>query len=207
MVIRTNYAAGDTFTHGDQNELNTAVLALQRPSTSPPLFAGKYYPGFGTGVATSALAADAFRGVRFVVGRTCTLTSLSVEVTTAGSAGSVVRPGAYLVDPATGVITALVDGGPISAETIGHKAATISTPVTLGQILVIGCASQGSPTTQPVLRTATGHDPFFGGDATQATVSAATIPGISFSAVGALPSTPTYAVSTTIPRALVMAAA
>jgi hypothetical protein len=77
---------------------------------------------------------------------------LCCEVTAAGSAGSVVRLGAYKFNPTGFPVGALLaDGGTVDATTIGAKEVTVSIYHPGGLIFLAGVA-QGGPTTNPTLR-------------------------------------------------------
>jgi hypothetical protein len=76
-----------------------------------------------------------------------TLTSMSIEVTTAQTA-SLIRLGIYSSNPTTGLPAAvLVDAGTVSAATTGAKTATISFAVTPGVQYWVAVCPQGSNTT------------------------------------------------------------
>jgi hypothetical protein len=78
---------------------------------------------------------------------------LCIEVTTAGSAGAVIRLGAYAFSP-TGSLPVgglLVDGGTVDATTTGAKEITVSLNHPGGPIY-LAAATQGAPTTLPVVR-------------------------------------------------------
>ena len=171
-----------------------------------PMLAGRFYGAATTGLTLSGAAADSFRGGRITVGRSCTLTSIAVEVGTAGSAGSVLRLGIYLLNPDTLATTLLVDAGTVDATTTGVKTLAISQWVEAGMMISPGAASQGAPSTQPIIRLNNGNDPFFG-DSTAATVSGNNIAGVQLAASGALPATPSLGVSSTVPRVMISAVA
>lgn len=175
-----------------------------------PLRAGYYYAGAAGAVSTGQLAEGSLRGSRLLVGRTCTLDTIAVEVTTAGSAGALVRVGLYLYDPASNSGTLLVDGGTVDATTTGVKTVTISQAVTKGQILVLASAVQGGASTRPIVRVNGGYDPTIG-DASAATVVGNSAAGFNMAAgvSGALPASPSgfgMSVSNGVARLAVKAA-
>lgn len=137
------------------------------------------------------------------IDRACILKALVCEVTTVGSAGAVVRLGVY-TDDGTGLwpATLIVDAGTIDATVLGNTTITLTTAIALpaGRYWV-GGASQGTPTTAPVLRTVgTSGANFMPSN----TASASNIPTGSAqnSVTGALPSTytPAYGVTSATPR-------
>lgn len=88
------------------------------------------------------------------IDRPCTLKALAAEVTTAGSVGSVVRLGIYTDDGSGWFPYGLVaDAGTIDGTVVGAATLTLATPIYLmpGRYWV-GAASQGAPTTAPILR-------------------------------------------------------
>jgi hypothetical protein len=77
---------------------------------------------------------------------------LCCEVVTAGSAGSVVRLGAYRFNPTGFPVGALLaDGGTVDATTTGGKEVAVSIDHP-GGLIFLAAAAQGDPTTNPVLR-------------------------------------------------------
>lgn len=89
------------------------------------------------------------------IDRVCLLQALVAEVTTVGSAGAVVRLGVYKDDGSGMYPGALVlDAGTIDATILGNATITLSTALALapGRYWV-GGASQGAPSTAPVMRT------------------------------------------------------
>lgn len=174
-----------------------------------PLIAGKFYAAVSTGGPLSnSLPLNSLRMGRMLVGRSCTLTSITVEVFTAGSAGAVTRLGIFALNTATGLPTLLLDAGTVDATTTGVKTVSISQAVTQGQNIMLAAVNQGAPATVPIIRTNAGEDRFIGDAA--ATVSGSLMSGLTVAGVtDALPSSPTPTVSGSgfVPRVLVSAAA
>lgn len=115
--------------------------------------AGMYYatPGL-TSTATPSAGQLALAPID--INRVCVLTALVADVATVGSAGAVLRLAIY-ADDGTGIFPgALVaDAGTIDATIAGAATLTLATPIPLppGRYW-IGGASQGAPTTAPVVR-------------------------------------------------------
>lgn len=89
------------------------------------------------------------------IDRVCLLQALVAEVTTVGSAGAVVRLGVYK-DDGSGLFPGalVVDAGTIDATVLGNSTITLGTAIPLppGRYWV-GGASQGAPSTAPIMRT------------------------------------------------------
>lgn len=107
-------------------------------------------------MAPTILVEGVTSGLVFRVGRACTIDRVAVQVTTAGSSGSVVRIGIYkLAYSATGalVATLLYDAGTVSGTTVAVVEANLTTPLPVPEStgLWVTATGQGTPTTQPVL--------------------------------------------------------
>jgi hypothetical protein len=90
----------------------------------------------------------------FVVAVSCTMTSISVEVTTAGEASALLRLGVYSDEEAAHTPLAMdlvADFGTVAAATTGVKSASGSQALTPGRYWV-GVVPQVCPTTAPQLR-------------------------------------------------------
>ena len=72
------------------------------------------------------LVTDSLRAVPFHVPAPMSLDALVLEVSTAGSAGSKVRPGIYNVDSSLYPTSLVVDGGDLATDTTGGKTALIT---------------------------------------------------------------------------------
>jgi hypothetical protein len=174
-----------------------------------PLIAFQYYGAVTNAITTLALANSTASGGRLVVGRSCTLTTIGVEVVTVGVSGSLIRLGIYKINPATGALIFLLDAGTGDGTILGMISLSISQPVSAGDNLILVACQQGSPVTLAVLRSNSGQDPYFGSSApmtiSQNALIGATLAG---SVPGALPTSAlTYTGATSVPRVLVSAAA
>lgn len=175
-----------------------------------PLIAGRYYTCPAPNVSTLLLTGDRLYLAPFPVGRTATLDRIGLEVTTVGTSGAVIRLGAYLLN-ADGSATLLVDGGTISGTSATAQEKTISTAVSIGQTILLGAVSQGSPATPATVRALGGMTMPNGFSATSlAGIAANTFGGFTVNSVsGALPSTIALAsmsTANTLPRMIVRAA-
>ncbi|NMR28124.1 hypothetical protein [Crystallibacter degradans] len=169
------------------------------------MLSGKSYASFCTNNPSTFLFGDGgLRMGRLVVGRSCTLNSISPEVTTAGGAGAVLRLGIYRLNYETGVSTLLLDAGTVDASTTGVKTLAINSAVKAGDQLLLAAASQGAASPAPTIRTNTGSDPYWGVDT--ATMSVAILIGAQVSGMtGALPASPPLGVVSSggVPRLIV----
>lgn len=169
-----------------------------------PIYKGKglYYGPLGV-PATGTPTAGQLALAPFDLSRMAVLTSVVAEVTTAGSAGAVVRLGIY-ADNGSGLWpdALILDAGTIDASTVGNKEITLAAAKALppGRYWV-GGASQGAPTTAPVLRTVGTNGAEF---LPSASASASNIPtgAANNSITDALPAsfTPAYGTTSAVPR-------
>lgn len=125
---------------------------------------GNYYATPGVVISTGIVGNGSERSTPIVVGRDCTIDTLSVSCTVNGSAGSLVRLG-IRADNGGVPGTLLVDAGTVDTSTTGVKTATLGTPlaVTLGTKLHLTATPQGAPTTGPTLRTHAQQTAAYGG--------------------------------------------
>jgi len=120
--------------------------------------AGRYYEGGAASVATFQPANGTMRaGFVIYVRRSQAFDRIACQITTAGSAGALVRLGLYrwTVNGEPGVL--LVDAGTVSAEGAGVTEATISQTLAPG-IYVPTLVTQGAPATLPIYRSILGHN-------------------------------------------------
>lgn len=173
-----------------------------------PLAAGIYYTPIATGdgAAASIPPEASMRGARFVVGRDCSIDRIACRVTVAGTTGALVRLGLFRIDPRSGALTLLVDGGTVSAESTGIKSVTVSQAVKAGWHILPVVAVQGAAGTRPTLTIVNGTDPMIGhadADTTMGTpLGGWAVTGIT----GAFPSTATGSVNGAPPRLVIRAA-
>ncbi|ATN89544.1 tail protein [Gordonia phage Kabluna] len=159
-----------------------------------PLVGGNWYPIPGTGTTTTRATANngESRFGRIVAGRDCTLDAMALEVTTAGTAGSLIRFGIYDFDPVTGAVgPLLLDAGTIEAESVGTKILNTSFPVKAGKHYLVGAAIQGNPATRPVLRAMVSNDVFLA-SSNAAQISSTGISNLTSTMTGPLPNTPGF---------------
>jgi hypothetical protein len=114
----------------------------------------RYYTAIGGTVGTGQVGAATAAAIPIFLDTDVTITELAAEVTTAGAAGSLLRLGLYS-DNAGVPGTLLVDAGTVDATTTGVKTLTVSQAVSAGVVWAVAC-SQGSPATEPTLRTING---------------------------------------------------
>lgn len=115
---------------------------------------GYYYSTPFTSLTTRVLGSNNAQTAPIIFGNDVTATSLNIEVTVAGTTGSVIRLGIY--NNNGGIPgTLVVDAGTVSGTTTGAKSITISETLAAGQYW-IAIASQGAPTTHPTVRASFG---------------------------------------------------
>jgi hypothetical protein len=96
--------------------------------------------------------------VGFAVERAITIDALAVEVTTAGSAGSIAYMGIYNGDPTLCIPTTLVaTSGSFAVNTTGTKSVTLASSVTLQPGLYFSAFSTGSSTAHQMRSLAAGN--------------------------------------------------
>ena len=128
-----------------------------RPSKTPLRSTSWYAPQ--TAVTTAIMIQGDANYVPVYFDGETTLSAIGLEVTTVGTAGSVVRLGVYQDDGKGVPGSLLLDAGTIDGTTTNTGAPqTISTPgLVVGPGVVwFAAAGQGSPATQPVVRMTTG---------------------------------------------------
>lgn len=136
-----------------------------RRSTAFRAIVGDYMSDPNPGVAVLGTLTDnlPFMGL-FWVPATCTIDTIGVRVTTAGSAGSVLRLGLVETDsdgsPANS--TVLSDGTVVGTST-GARTVTFPSPIQVvgGRWYAVAVTSQGTPSTKPILWTSTNPFGFF----------------------------------------------
>lgn len=144
----------------------------------------------------------------FFVAEDITLDRIGLEVTSAGTAGALIRLGIY-EDNGDGIPGALViDAGTVDATTTGVKEIVISQALARGDFH-LAAAVQGAAATRPTIRAHSGSDAMFpAGHPTATQISAYPIAGSYQTGVtGALPATAAITNPTTVPpRVLVRVA-
>lgn len=131
-----------------------------------PLISGRYYVPAPGSLSTSQAGEGSEIAIEMVAGRTCTLTSLSVYVITAGSTGAVGRLGIRADNTATPGIPGalLLDAGTVIEETTGGKELSISLSVIEGQRYWLTYTTQGAATTRPIMQSGTGAQAIIAGN-------------------------------------------
>lgn len=137
-----------------------AVRATLGAAVAPPTVkTGRYlHPCSPVGTATSStLANGSLRLAAWLVERTITIDRIGADVSSAGSGGGVLRLGVYADDGSGYPGALLLDAGTIDGASATVQQATIGSPLVLTPGLYwIGAALQGSPGTQPTVRTLAG---------------------------------------------------
>lgn len=160
-------------------------------------------PGFA---GSTALLVDGITGGMVVhIGRDCTVDKLAVNITSAGTSGSVIRLGIYRITYNTvgvPVATLLYDAGTVAGTAITVAERTLAAPLAVeaGSTLWLTATGQGTPGTQPII--ATGSQGAVGLPWATATAALGTLGGLQATGnPGALPTTPTIAaVAANTPR-------
>lgn len=172
------------------------------------LIPGGYHSPISNATTTMGLGEGLMRGGLLIVGRSCTLTEIGLEITVVGSAGSVIRLGLYLIPAGAATSAALLlEAGTIPGTAVGYAGIAISQAVNAGDKLLLMAASQGAAGTAPTVRGVTGAVPYFS-HSTALTASQAAFVGMASTGItGALPATQalTSAGSPTVPKVLVKA--
>ncbi len=108
--------------------------------------AGRYYGSNAIGASsTLAVAASRLYVTAFYAPQPRAIDRVSINVTTAGAAGTVARVGVYKGSPDTGVPTTVhVDAGTVPTDTTGIKEATVT--ATLHGFHWLAFVSSGTPT-------------------------------------------------------------
>ena len=112
-----------------------------------PWATGRYYTlPFVVSTATAAPSADTLYAAPIYVPNVSgvTVTSLGVEVTTAGAAGSLGRIGVYEYTPSGLVGNLLVDSGSFATDGLGHKSGTVSKALVQGWYITVYGSTGGS---------------------------------------------------------------
>lgn len=155
------------------------------------LIAGQYYTPLTSALkASQILLANNALGARMIPARSTNITSLAITITTAGSAGSVIRLGIYQLDAAnTGTLVA--DFGTVVGTSVTTQVKTGTAAVVAGNIYWVVAVGQGSPTTQPIVTCCTASDPGVPGTTTPSTAITASLAGLQSGGgtTGALPGT------------------
>ena len=129
---------------------------LPRSSGTGATYHAGFFYGAMQGTSDSFVAtANTMYLMPFLVDKAHTFTGITVNITSAGATGSVVRLGIY-ADDGTGIPGVLVlDTGTIDGTLTTYQAKTISQMLPPGQYW-LAVAGQGSPATQPTLKAASG---------------------------------------------------
>lgn len=166
-----------------------------------------YRPESATVTTTTQLATNSIRGSIFTAGLTTNVTSLAVNVTTAGS-GSSIRLGIYELNRSAKSATLVADFGTVASTTTGTKIATGTAPVVLGRMYWVVAVAQGG--TAPTVTCCNAHLIGAGGIQPASAAFSSTVVGLqewAATASGALPSSLTSVAGSTaaIPVVLFMA--
>lgn len=188
-----------------ERQQKTGDVVGDPASDACPLKSGLYYVAPHISTNTMGMTTGTMRGARFTTQRAAMLNSLAVNVTVAGSTGSVVRLGIY-EERTPGTATLLLDAGTVDSTTTGAKALAVTQRVKPGVTYWLVAVGQGAPTTNPTVSAMNAAPPQLG-DANAATVLGNTLAGLTSGGVtGALPSSITIAGATQVPKVAVRAA-
>lgn len=130
--------------------------------------------------------------------------SISLEVTSAGSAGAVIRLGAYLATDSGGG-SLLFDAGTVDATTTGVKTISVTQTLPRGRILLVA-ACQGAAATRPSIRILSSMPPLYPTSGVRTAVAGSAW-GAAGGVPGALPSTGFWSGGISIPYIVVRKAA
>jgi collagen type VII alpha len=180
-AIPTGGTTGQVLAKASGTNYDTAWNDPKVPSYV--VIGGEYFSSPASTVANNIPAEGALRSAPILLPK-CTVTTIAITVTIAGSAGALIRLGIY--DLAGNLI---VDAGTVDASVTGDPEITISQAVDAGWYL-LAAVRQGNAATGPTLRSNTVGAGFYGANASGATAGASNYllaTGVS----GALPSTGT----------------
>lgn len=128
----------------------TVRLTPAKPLVVPPK-SGWFYPVDGQG-GSRTMTYQQLWLYAFDCQRASTITSISCNVTTGGTAGSLIRPCVFSSDNAGGVGALLLDPGTVVGDSTGVKTVGSLSTATITDRLWIGAAWQGTNTAAPVLQ-------------------------------------------------------
>lgn len=115
-----------------------------------------YTPVMSSAVGTSTPPEGTEVAVPFMAARSCTLTELAVNVTTAAAAGGLLRLGVRAAAATLVPGAVLYDSGGIAAVTTGNKVATPSLALVAGLVYWATLTEQGAAATRATIGTSTG---------------------------------------------------
>jgi hypothetical protein len=154
-LIATNFlassgtASATTFLRGDQAWAAPEAIA---PAFIAPAGVKSYgIPGLRpTGTGTPAQSQDRLNYEPWFLESTATLDRIAVEVTTAGTAGKLLRMGIYNANTSWTPTSLVVDAGTVAVDATGIQAATINVTLPPGRYICAWVLPTGG--TAPVLR-------------------------------------------------------
>jgi hypothetical protein len=113
------------------------------------MVSGDYYTGWRPSGQNLTLAEAEECGVIFVPAVSVTLTRIAILVTSAGTAGAVIRLGIRAMNLSTWLPgNVLVDAGTVTGDSTGFKTATISLAVVANTPYFLTATNQGAPATR-----------------------------------------------------------
>jgi hypothetical protein len=162
------------YSNGGFRPTKAVAQFLDTAGTSPNLGrglrigGGLWYTPNGS-LGTAVISNGILTAIPFDVDRPIRVTDMAIEVTSAGSTGSVVRLGIYYDDgtglfPKSGGAGLLIDAGTVDTSTTGVKTLNLAASVGKNAFLNnigrywIATVGQGAPTTNPTLRVLTSND-------------------------------------------------
>jgi hypothetical protein len=190
-VLPTGGTTGQVLAKASSTNFDTTWVDDAGTPPSPATFADNAWVGTPiTAVAAGLMQEDTVLNGSLVYLPAGTITDIGINVTVAGSSGSVIRLGVYSVSRQAGTLVwdaGTVDGTSATAQSIGSG----TTVIAAGWYALVA-VSQGSPATRPTVTRNTGNALFT--TAAQTALSAAAVFPVGsgvhvFSVTGALPST------------------
>jgi hypothetical protein len=119
-----------------------------------------------TGVGTVTLAANRLLYAPLVLQHSLTIDLLSVEVTTAGAAGALIRLGLYQADIDNQPTDLVLDAGEVDGASVGVKTISVNISLSVGRYLLV-LNTNATPTLRtfrsgsPFVNSVLGATPFF----------------------------------------------
>jgi hypothetical protein len=166
---------------------------------------GWYYASPTTSVSTATRSNGTIYISPIYINRACTISNIGLEVTSAGSSGSVIRLGIYNSDSTGQPTTLLVDAGTIDGTNATVQFISVNRAVSPG-VYWLAAVEEGSPSTLATVRTNSGITPFMGWNVASVVSVGTAMSGIDWvsGTTGALPSSfMVGATSGSVPRVMI----
>lgn len=144
---------------GSFMELDDRVVELQNATSGlvaeghKPVTGSALWVGPRTGTGSRVFPTETLYAVPVILAASATLIRIGIEVTSAGTTGSLIRLGIYADSGENSPGSLLLDAGTVSGESTGFPNLTIAETLAPG-IYWLSAVGQGTPATEPTLRSA-----------------------------------------------------